>query len=332
MGKNQKNKIIAIVGATGSGKTGLAVQLALKFGGEIVSADSRQVYRQMDIGTGKDLAEYRFRLTGQKLKLAQKHGFLVQKSRGDLYCNIPYHCIDVASPKTQYDLLRWRKKAQSAIKDILARKRLPIVAGGTGLYVQALLDGYELSMAAPDRGLRVKLEALDTKELLLHLKKLDSGKFASLNNSEKNNKRRLIRYIEILRADQTLAPAVRPPDYDSLVLGVECLREELKERISKRLRHRLEKEDMIGEVERLRMEHQVSFKRLINFGLEYKFIAYYLQGLMGYQEMAEKLNIAIRQFAKRQMTWYRRWEKQGQKICWVKDSKQAAARVEEFLA
>jgi len=306
-----KNKIIVVLGTTASGKTKLGVDLARKFNGEIISADSRQVYRGMDVGTGKDLDEYK---------------------------NIPYHLIDVVNPNTKFSLAKYQKLAFGAIDDILKRGKTPIIVGGTGLYLQAVVDNYNLSGARPDKELREKLEEKSAGELFLELKKINSKFAERLNESEKKNKRRLIRYIEIMQDKGAEKKGVSHPigcetpkaKYDFLLLGLTWPRETLKERIYKRLMERLEKENMVGEVKELHKDG-VSWKRLESFGLEYKYISLYLQGKLDYEEMVEKLNIAIRQFAKKQMTWFRRWEKQGRKINWVKDGEEAEKLVREFL-
>jgi tRNA dimethylallyltransferase len=303
-----KNKIICIVGPTASGKTGLAVKLAYFLQGEIISADSRQVYKYMDIGTGKDLDEYRLKIKNKKI-------------------NIPYHLINIAHPNTLFDLAKYVNKAKIAINDIQKRKGVPVITGGTGLYVQALVDGYDLSPVKPDKELRKELEDKTVKQLLAQLKRTDFKKFNGLNNSEQNNKRRLIRYIEIAK-NRGRGKGKRKKEENKsrpnfLVIGAYQDREILKKLIKRRLLERLEKEDMIGEVKRLHRDHRVSWQRLIDFGLEYKYIALHLRGELDYTEMVDKLYTAICQFAKRQMSWYRRWEKQGQKIYWINNYKEA---------
>jgi len=318
----KKKKIVVIVGTTASGKTALAVDLACKFSGEIVSADSRQVYKYMDIGTGKDLGEY-----------------CVETRRGasaPKVTKIPYHLIDVAHPNTHYDLAKWLRKAKISINDILDRERLPIVAGGTGLYAQALVDNFNLSKYGEDKKLREKLEKKEILEIFKILLKLDEKFAKKLNNSERNNKRRLIRYIEICKQGEKiknihLGRISKNNEYEFLLIGVTHPIEIFRERIYKRLIHRLEKEDMIGEVIGLNKDKKVSWKRLESFGLEYKFIARYLRKKLSYEEMVEKLNIAIGQFAKKQTTWLRRWEKQGAKIHWVKNRREARNLCKIFL-
>ncbi len=312
MSISKKNKIVAIVGTTASGKTTLGVHLALKFGGEIVSADSRQVYRGMDIGTGKDLDEYKIK-------------------KGSKTIQIPYHLIDVVDPQDEFSLAQFLELAHKAIGDILSRRKLPIVVGGTGLWTQALTEGYNLPEVKPDKAKRKRLEKLSAAELFEKLQ-AKNPKFAQkLNLSDKQNKRRLIRYLEILDTDSDFTyPASREPIYGSLILGLTYPRPELKKRIYKRLIERLEKQDMVDEVERLHAQG-VSWQRLKNFGLEYKWITFYLTGEIDYETMVEKLNQAIANFAKRQMTWLRRWERQGAQIHWIKDKKQAEKLVKNFL-
>lgn len=298
----QKNKIIVILGPTASGKTALAIDLANKFNGEIVSADSRQVYKGMDIGTGKDLGEY----------------------------SVPYHLMDVASPKTRFDLAKYQKSAFIAIDDILGRGKLPILTGGSGLYLQAVVDNFKLSNVKTDLSLRKKLEKLNAEKLYAELRKIAPKMAAKLNQSDKNNKRRLIRYLEILKQDKDFKSQSGKKKYQALIIGIKVPREILKQRIFKRLVARLKEQNMTGEVENLRAKG-LSWKKLEDFGLEYKFIAMYLQNKLNYEEMVEKLNIAINQFSKRQLTWFKRWEKLGAKINWLKDSKKIEKLVKEFL-
>ncbi|OIO50240.1 MAG: tRNA (adenosine(37)-N6)-dimethylallyltransferase MiaA [Parcubacteria group bacterium CG1_02_44_65] len=300
--KNNENKIIVILGPTASGKTRLAVELAVKFNGEIVSADSRQVYRGMNVGTGKDLSEY----------------------------SVSYHLIDVASPKLRFDLAKYQELAFTAIDDILKRGKVPILAGGSGLYLQAVVDNYKLSDIKSNLVLRKKLEKLNAGELFKKLERRAPKMAAKLNQSDKNNKRRLIRYLEILGQDGNFKSRLGKRKYQALLIGVKFGKDVLKQRIFKRLLERLKEQNMIGEAENLHSQG-LSWKKLEEFGLEYKFIALYLQGKLKYEEMVEKLNIAIYQFAKRQLTWFKRWEKQGAKINWLKDNKKIEKLVKEFL-
>lgn len=327
MSTSPKNKIIAIVGTTASGKTTLAVKLAYKFNGEVVSADSRQVYKYMDVGSGKDLGEYDIKI---KVPSYAKALAGEQNSKFKTF-HVPYHCIDLFDPKTEYNLMKYYRDAGKAIKDILSRNKLPIIAGGTGLYVQAIIDGYALSSAKPNNELRSELEIKSAAEVFNIFKKLDKQSAALLSNSEKNNKRRLIRRIERLGAgggDEPKKPAVAA---DFLLLGITHPKEILKQRIKKRLDDRINKEGMIEEVLGLHKKHRVSWKRLEGFGLEYKYMSLYLQGKTDLADAAESLNIATMQFAKRQMSWLRRWEKQGRKIYWVNSEKEAIRLVNNFL-
>jgi len=314
-------KAIAIVGPTASGKTKLAVDLAVKLNGEILSADSRQVYNGMDIGTGKDLDEYIIEVNGsdgKKSKVA-----------------IPYHLIDIISPNTKFDLAGWHKKAVIAMQDVSKRNKLPIVAGGTGLYAQALVEGYDLCAVTPNKELRKKYEKKSVAELFEIINKKNSAFAARLNESEIKNKRRLIRYAEIADYDPGQLSGDNKKslnDYNWLVLGIASEPEILRKRIGDRLRERLEKEDMVGEVERLHDAQELSWERLVSFGLEYKFISYYLMDKLSYDEMFEKLEKASWHFARRQMSWYRRWEKQGRIIYWVENEQEALKYIEPFLA
>jgi tRNA dimethylallyltransferase len=312
--QNKKKKVIVIVGTTASGKTKLGVQLAVEFNGEIISADSRQVYRGMDIGTGKDLKEYEVKLKGKKGKV-----------------KIKYHLIDVADPKENFDLAQWYQQAKLAIDGIIARGEMPIVVGGTGLYAQALVDGYELTEAKPDIKLRNELEKKSKEELLTMLSNANKAFAERLNNSEKNNKRRLIRYLEIFsQGEKKEIARQKNDDYEFFIIGVTLPKDELKKNIKKRLLIRLEKEEMVEEVERLHKDG-VSWERLESFGLEYKFIAQYLQEKMDYDDMEKRIEIASNQYAKRQMTWLRRWEKQGVKINWTKDYPSLSKIINDFI-
>ena len=308
-----KNKLLVILGPTSSGKTHLAVHLAAEFNGEIISADSRQVYRGMDVGTGKDLKEYKVKS---------------RKAKGKSL-DIPYHLIDVADPKEFFDLARFKKLAEQAIEDILERGKLPILAGGTGLYLQAVVDDYKLSNIAADESLRKKLEKKTAPELYQELAAINKKFAEKLNNSDRHNKRRLIRYLEIQKQGGVRAER-GAGKFDCLIIGLERSKKELGEKIEARLRQRLENEDLIGEVRRLHRAG-VSWQRLESFGLEYRFVSRFLLKKIGYDEMFEQLNRAIRRFANRQLTWFRRWERQGKTIHWLKDGKQAETILKKFI-
>ncbi|MBU4455448.1 tRNA (adenosine(37)-N6)-dimethylallyltransferase MiaA [Patescibacteria group bacterium] len=331
MNTKKNKKIIVILGPTASGKTGLGVKLAYKYNGEIVSADSRQVYKGMDVGTGKDLDEYvissKFKVQSSKLRL---------KNRDKEVVKIPYHLIDVVSPKTQFSLAKYQKLAYEAIDDILRRGKLPILVGGSGLYLQAVVDGYNLSRVKPDKILRAELEKKNAVQLFALLKKINHKFAGKLNESDRKNKRRLIRYIEIANPPAggrqfTTRDGKKNNKYGALLIGVSRSREVLRERIYKRLIERLEKENMIDEVKKLHKQG-VSWKRLESFGLEYKYISLYLRKKLTYDEMVEKLNTAIRQFAKKQISWFRRWERQGREINWVKNRGEAERLARKFIA
>jgi len=295
-------KILVIIGPTASGKTKLAVELARAHKGEIISADSRQVYRGMDIGSGKDLAEY-----------------------GEGKNAVKYYLIDVADPKEQYNLFQYQKAAQKAILDVLKRGKLPIIVGGSGLYLQAVVDGYILGSRTTEKTESTEgTDKKDLKEIQALVFKQDKAFFERLNNSEKNNKRRLIRYLEILKTSGEIHETkvrIKKPPYDFTVVGLEVGMETLRKRIKQRLIDRIDSpvkpgnDTLISEVEKLH-EDGLSWERLESFGLEYKFVTQYLQKKLSKEEMIEKLSIATGQFAKRQMTWFRRWQKQGREIMW----------------
>ena len=311
-------KVLVIIGPTSGGKTKLGVELAAELDGEIISADSRQVYRGMDIGTGKDLAEYRF---GRK--------------------KIKHHLIDVASPQTRFDLAKYQRLAFQAIQAVLSRGRLPIVVGGSGLNLQAVVDNFHLASVKPDTKKRALWEKLSVEELFKKISQQKPDFAARLNNSERHNQRRLIRYLEIieagggLEADQISGQISKEKEdssapYNFLILGLSCPIEVLKIRIKERLEDRLNNQGLIEEVKRLHQEG-VAWRRLISFGLEYKFVSLYLQGKLSREQLLEKLNIALGQFAKRQKTWFRRWEKQGKKITWLSENKLALVIVKKWL-
>lgn len=303
----KKPKVIVILGPTSSGKTKMGVDLAYRNNGEIVSADSRQVFKGMDVGTGKDLDEY------------------VVKGK-----NIPYHLIDVVSPNTEFHLSRYKELAEEAIDDILRRNKVPIIVGGTGLYLQSVIDNFGLSSVKPDKELRDRLEELTAEELFSELQGVNKVFANKLNNSERGNKRRLIRYIEITKQGIDNVIKKKNKRFDSLVIGIETSKDVLWKRIKSRLIEMVGREEMIEEVRGLRKKG-VTWKRLDDFGLEYRYAARYLQGKLELDEMIEKLNIAIRQYSKKQKSWFKRWEKQGQKIHWVKDIKEANNLVDKFI-
>lgn len=301
-----KPKILVILGTTASGKTSLGIKLARKLNGEIISADSRQVFKGMDIGTGKDLVDY-----GKGLK------------------KVPYHLIDVVEPDTEFNLLKYLELVNAAIADIISRGKLPIIVGGTGLYLQALVDGYNLVAHTPNPVRRKELESYNVPKLFGILEKFKPEFAHNLNNSDKNNPHRLIRYIEIVEQGEKPDNKLKENPYQFLLLGVTWPDDILRARINKRLLDRLQA-GMISEVEQLQVGG-VSWARLNSFGLEYRFIAWYLQDKLSFEEMLEKLGIAIYRFAKRQKTWFKRWEKQGRRIEWVEGYDDALLEIKKFL-
>lgn len=302
--KTKKLKILVVLGPTASGKTALAVSLARRFKGEIVSADSRQVYKGMDIGSGKDLQEY---------------------GRGAN--KIPYYLIDVVSPEEDFNVAKYQKLAKEAIEDIAGRNKLPILAGGTGLYLQSIIDGFRLFPKQPDLDKRRELEAKSVSKLYRLLEKIKPDFAIKLNNSDRNNPRRLIRYLEIISGGGSLEKPKVDKRMDFLILGLRQDDNLMRERILKRIIIRLEKQNMIDEVSRL-LDEGISSRKLISFGLEYRFITWYLEDKLSYDEMIEKLLLASYRFAKRQKTWFKRLEKQGKKINWLEgDVKKEAEKL-----
>ncbi|MBI5142111.1 MAG: tRNA (adenosine(37)-N6)-dimethylallyltransferase MiaA [Nitrospirae bacterium] len=276
--------LIAVTGPTATGKTAFAVRLARRLGGEIVSADSRQVYRGMDIGTGKDIAEYS---TG---------GYPV-----------PYHLIDIVEPSENFSLHDYQKRAFDCIRGIWRRGRLPILCGGTGLYVDSVLRGYRLVEAPENPVLRAGLEPLSLDDLAARLRQLRPDHHTS---SDFRKRDRLIRAIEIaVFTDANPGSFTPPPEIRPLVIWLTRPRPELVERIGARLGERLDG-GMIDEVQRLNAGG-ISWERLESFGLEYRFIADYLRGRMTMEELYRDLFTAIRRFAKRQETWFRGMERKG---------------------
>ncbi len=297
-------KLITILGPTASGKTALAAHLAARIGNaEIISGDSRQVYRGMDIGTGKDLADYT--VEGKA---------------------IPYHLIDICEAGEKYNLFRFQQDFRIAYDDILSRNCQPILCGGTGLYIESVLKGYKMEAVPENPELREQLKDCSLQEL----KRILEGYKTLHNVTDLDTPKRAIRAIEIQAYYREHGTLTRDfPAVDSIILGVNIDRELRRKRISERLRHRLEQEDMVGEVRRL-ME-RVPAEDLIYYGLEYKYLTLYCLGRLSYDEMVEKLEIAIHQFAKRQMTWFRGMERRGFTIHWIESTLPLEERVEKAL-
>lgn len=278
--------LLVVLGPTASGKTHLAVQAARQLNGEIISADSRQVYRGLDIGSGKDLDEYG---------------------------TTPYHLIDVVDPGYEFSLFDFAKAFSSAFDEIRGRNCLPILAGGTGLYLDAILQGYELVSVAENRALRRELEPLSMEELQVRLQSLRSEQH---NTSDLEDRSRLIRAIEIAEGEKHAeAQPLCLPQLTPQVFGLRWPRELLRKRITRRLRERLD-HGLIEEVAALHAAG-VSWETLDYYGLEYRFVAHHLQGQLNRNDLFQKLNSAIHQFAKRQETWFRRMERQGAVIHWL---------------
>ena len=282
--------LITVLGPTASGKTRFAVQLADRLGAEIISGDSRQVYRRMDLGTGKDLDDYRI---------------------GDR--SVPYHLIDIVEPGTKYNVFEYQRDFLEAYGDIRQRGRKAVLCGGTGLYIESVLRAYRLSPVPQNPELRERLADKSLEELTALL-----ATYKSLHNTtDVDTAQRAIRAIEIEEYYRQTPLDRRPfPKIESLTLGVDVSREVRRERISQRLRKRLD-EGMCGEVERLLAEG-IKPEDLIYYGLEYKYVTLYVTGQITFDEMAQQLEIAIHQFAKRQMTWFRGMERRGTPILWIR--------------
>jgi tRNA dimethylallyltransferase len=306
-------RMITILGPTASGKTPLAAALAEKVGGEIISADSRQVYRRMDIGTGKDLGDYILKIKDEIVK-------------------IPYHLIDICEPGTKYNLFQYQQDFYDAYQDICRRGVVPILCGGTGLYIEAVLKGYKLSPVPQNPELRQRLESKSLEELTEMLVELKEKNGSNMHNkTDVDSCQRAIRAIEIETYNlEHPMPRRELPPVDSLIVGVHIDREQRREKISRRLKARLE-EGMIDEVKALLAEG-IPSEDLLYYGLEYKFVTEYIIGNTTYDEMFQHLEIAIHQFAKRQMTWFRGMERRGFKIHWIDAMQPMDDKVKEILA
>lgn len=305
----QNHKMITILGPTASGKTSVAAALALRTGGEIISADSRQVYRRMDIGTGKDLADYTI---------------------GDVH--IPYHLIDIAEPGTKYNLFQYQQDFHTAYNDIRSRGKLPILCGGTGLYIEAVLGGYSLSPVPQNQQLRENLEGKSLDELTQMLVELKQKNGSNMHNrTDVDTAQRAIRAIEIETYNiEHPTPERQMPPVDSLIIGINIDRELRREKITRRLKARLD-EGMCDEIRSL-IDGGVNSDDLIYYGLEYKFVTEYVVGRTSYDEMFRQLEIAIHQFAKRQMTWFRGMERRGYTIHWIDAAQSMDEKVEAIMS
>ena len=310
MPKINKSKIVVIVGPNASGKSALAVKIAKKINGEIISADSRQVYRGMDIGTGK--------ITRKEMR------------------GVPHHLLDVVSPKTNFNVSHFKKLAAQKIREIIGRGKTPIIVGGTGFWIDALIYDWPIPEVGPDPALRARLENMTVEKIFGRLKKIDPARAKTI---DRHNKRRLIRALEIglsagskLKKFNIVSRYNRTPKYDFLVLGINLPQRKLEKRIRRRLLGWF-KAGLLKEIKKLHdpptggghayRQAGVSWKRLDNFGLEYRFGSRYLRGLISYDEMLEQTYRAIRQYAKRQMRWFKR----NPQIFWIKNTKQALAKI-----
>lgn len=296
----KKQKLIVILGPTATGKTSLSIKLAKIFSGEIISADSRQVYKGLDIGSGK-------------ITKKEKNG-------------IRHYLLDIASPKRRFTVAQYQKLATKAVKNIQKRGKLPFLVGGTGFYIQSVVDNIAIPEVRPNWTLRKKLEKISAEEIFLILKNLNPARAKTI---DPKNPRRLIRAIEIALAHHRRPTSVTyrrraSLTFDVMQIGIKKDKEELKILIHKRLQKRIK--DIIAEVNKMH-ENNLSWKRLEELGLEYRFVAQYLQGNIPYQEMSDKLQKEIEHFAKRQMTWFKR----DKRIHWVKNQSEAEKLIKNFL-
>ena len=287
--------LITILGPTATGKTELAVKLAHHYNGEIISADSRQVYRGMDIGTGKDISEYL--IDGQKIN---------------------YHLIDIADPSEEFNLFRFKKNFTGCFREIGSKNKIPFLTGGTGMYLSAVIQNYNLKIA--DRS-DEKLKELNTLSDNQLLEILTSKKKSLHNTTDLTDRDRMIEAIIIADSYHDIAA---DDQIFSLNIGVSFPREVIKKRITERLKKRLN-EGMIDEVESL-LDKGVTYDKLLFFGLEYKYIAMYLKSELNYDDMFHQLNSAIHKFAKRQMTWFRKIQKEGTEIFWIEGNDISSAK------
>lgn len=294
----KKPKILVILGPTASGKSDLAVNLARKFNGEIISADSRQVYKGMNIGTGK--------ITKKEM------------------LGVPHHLLDIENPKKIFTVSKFKELAKEKIEEIFKKGKLPIICGGTGFYIQAIVDNISLPEVPPNYKLRKELEKKSTIELFETLKKLDPKR---ANDVDNKNPHRLIRAIEIAKSLGKVPELKKDERYQTLQIGIETEDKTLKEKIEKRLIARIKK-GMISEAKKLHLKG-LSWKRMEELGLEYKYLSYFLQNRITKEEMVSQLSSAIWQYAKRQKTWFKR----DKRIHWfeLKNQKNIEGEIKEFL-
>ena len=287
-----KPKLIVLTGQTTAGKTSLSLSLAKKYNCEIISADSRQVYRGMDIGTDK-----------------------IKDKKG-----IKHYLLDVASPKRTFTVARYSTLAKAAVKQILKKSKMPLMVGGTGFYIEALIYDLQFPKVKPNKMLRNMLRNKTASQLFAMLKKLDANRAEAV---DENNKVRLVRAIEIAKTLGRVPPLSRSSPYTLLILGLQVSNAKLKSKINRRVDKRFS--SIVAEIKRLRSQ-KMSFKRLISLGIEYRFISYYLMGKIDKQEALEQSKTATWQFAKRQKTYFKRLP-----IVWVKKQREAEKKIKEFL-
>lgn len=338
---NLNNKIIVVLGPTSSGKSDVAIKLARKFDGEIISADSRQIYRGMDISSGKIKRDSGFHLPSVKGRTVR--GVAKNKKLEPYYSEgIPHYMLDIISPKTNFSAAQFKRKAEKIIADILSRGKLPIICGGTGFWIKSIVDNITYPEVKPDWKLRENLSQKSVEELFTILKKLDPER---AKNIDAKNKVRLIRAIEICKAIGKVptvlstSPACLPRrraggrgvrgegvNYEFLQIGISWPKEKLHERIKIRLDQRFE-EGMISEVERLHFKDKVSWKRLESFGLGYFWISQFLQNKLPEDQLFEKVYASEKDYAKRQMTWF----KKDQRIVWTGNDKEIEKEAKKFI-
>jgi tRNA dimethylallyltransferase len=307
------DKILVILGPTSSGKSDIAIKLAKKFDGEIISADSRQIYRGMDIGTGK--------VPKSKVQGKIKNYKNIYFSSG-----IPHHMIDIISPRTDYNVTKFKHQAEKIIEDILHREKLPIICGGTGFWIQAIVDDVNFPEVKPDWKMREKLEKHSAVKLFTMLKKLDPDRAKSI---DQKNKVRLIRAIEICKTIGKVPNVIhdlRFKKYEFLQLGIRLLKEKLYSNIEKRVEKRF-RQGMIDEVKSLHDKNKLSWKKIQSFGLAYFWIPLYFQNKITHDELTEKVMNAEKKYAKRQITWFKR----DKRIKWLKNFKDIKKETEKFL-
>lgn len=326
-----RNKLLVILGPTASGKSDLAIKIAKLFNGEIISADSRQVYKGMDIGTGKVPISYEPH-SGEftKLSILRSLALLANAKRArrrgiSIYSSgIRHHLLDVVDPKEYFSVAQYQKLALEAIKDIQQRSKLPILCGGTGLYISSVVEGWKLPNVPPNAKLRRELEGLNIEQLSQKLRELDPKRATTI---DKNNKHRLIRAIEIATLKGLVPPLIKEmPKWDILILGIKKNKEELKQLIKIRLEKRL-KQGMIDEVKKLKKQG-ITSKRLEDFGLEYHWLNRHLEKKITLLEMKEKLYQDSCHYAKRQMTWF----KKIPNVHWISNDEEAIKLISDFLS